>query len=62
MGYFRALYIQDAFRGELAAPPSEIDGLLEWLGIPKVMTGSEVLDVGFVTSGDISIGKRKPLR
>lgn len=61
MGTWRALYIQKPFRGKLTCPASDINGLLEVLGKPQVIYGSEVIDVGFVTNGDISIGKRKPL-
>jgi len=60
-GHFLAIYEQRKFRGKLHAPPSNINELLDALGKPRVVRGNEILDVGFVTSGDISIGKRQPL-
>lgn len=61
LGEYRALYIQRSYNGSLTSPPAEINELLEYLDKPSIIHGSEVLDVGFVTSGDISVGHRQPL-
>lgn len=56
-GEARALYIQKAFNGQLSSPGMDITEILRWLNLPTVVNDSEVLDVGFVTSGKISIGE-----
>jgi len=61
LGNWRALYTKRPYKGQLAAPFSDINELLDALERPRVIKGHEVLDIGFVTSGDISIGKRQPL-
>lgn len=60
-GYWRALYIQKAFNGQLAAPLSDIGELLRVLGKPNVIKDSEIMDIGFVTDGAIDIGAGRPL-
>ena len=61
MGYWRALYIQRAYNGQLAAPLSDVGELLRALGKPEMVRGSDILSVGFVTDGKISIGEGRPI-
>lgn len=61
MGQWRALYIQKAYNGSLTSPPASINELLEAEGLPQVVRDSEVMNIGFVTHGAISIGEGRPL-
>ena len=61
IGQWRALYTKKAYNGQLAAPLADINKLLDALGKPRIVKGHEIIEVGFVTNGDISIGTRQPL-
>lgn len=61
IGKWRALYTKKAYNGQLAAPLSDINELLDALDKPRIVRGHEILDIGFVTNGDISIGAAQPL-
>ena len=61
-GYARALYIQKPYaRGQFESPPMDINGILDAMGLRKTIRETEVLDIGFVTSGRISIGQPKSI-
>jgi len=59
-GFARALYVQKPYaRGQYESPPMDINGVLDAMGLPRTFCDTEIIDVGFVTSGRISIGERK---
>ena len=60
-GKWRALYHQKPYNGQMAAPLSDVVELLRALKKPLVIKASEVLDIGFVTDGEISIGEGTPV-
>jgi len=58
-GYAHALYVQKPYaRGQYESPPMDINGVLDAMGLPRTITETEIIDVGFVTNGRISIGQR----
>ena len=61
-GMWRALYTKKAYNGQLGSPLADVNELLDALNLPRVIKDSEILDVGFVTNGDINIGAAEPIR
>ena len=60
-GQWRALYTKKAYNGQLGSPLADVNELLDALNLPQVIKDSEILDVGFVTNGDINIGAAEPI-
>ena len=60
-GKWRALYTKKAYNGQLGSPLADVNELLDALNLPRVIKDSEILDVGFVTNGDINIGAAEPI-
>ena len=60
-GFWRGLYLYKAYNGKLAAPLSSVEELLRALGKPTHFKDSEILEVGFITDGAISIGEGIPV-
>ena len=56
-GSWMVFYVQKSYHGRLAPPLADITELLEHLNKPLIIRDSEVIDVGFVTDGEISIGE-----